>query len=211
MSIENYYLSFQTFYGGLAIINGADHKIGTLGFVGASDNGNPWIVSCHHVLYPSDRQLQDDEKELIYQPSRSRSPTPIAEVSNKKTDEQLDIAAAKLVFGLPSDRILNLGQLAEPVAAERGMRVLKSGAKTGVTEGVILAVSESLIVIGKNEETPDGYILSDVGDSGSLWVRADDRAPVGLHFEGNLSGAEFAKARPIQLVLETLKLKMFTP
>jgi hypothetical protein len=85
---------------------------------------------------------------------------------------------------------------------------LKSGAKTGVTEGVVLSVSDSQIVIGKSDDTPEGYMLSDVGDSGSLWVRADDRAPVGLHFEGNLSGAEFAKARPIRLVLDTLKLKM---
>jgi hypothetical protein len=66
---------------------------------------------------------------------------------------------------------------------------LKSGAKTGVTEGVVLSVSDSQIVIGKSDDTPEGYMLSDVGDSGSLWVRADDRAPVGLHFEGNLSGA----------------------
>lgn len=208
MSQDNYYLSYQTICGGIAIVNGTDHKIGTLGFVAASDNGNPWIISCYHVLYPSSRQLQDGEKELVYQPSQSRSPTAIAEVTHARTHKDLDIAAARLVFGLPSRQILHLGRLSQPTAAERGMRVLKSGAQTGVTEGVVLGVSEDQIVIGRPESIPEGYTLSDRGDSGSLWVRADDMAPIGLHFEGNETGSEWAKARPIGLVLQTLQLQL---
>jgi hypothetical protein len=86
--------------------------------------------------------------------------------------------------------------------------VLKSGATTGVTEGVVLGVSDDVIVIGRSEDIPEGYVLTDAGDSGALWVRADDFAPVGVHFEGNTTGSEWAKARPIKLVLETLQLAM---
>ncbi|QDU94118.1 hypothetical protein Pla8534_19040 [Lignipirellula cremea] len=195
-------------FGGIALINGVDHKIGTLGFSATADDNSAWIVSCFHVLYPSTRRLNDNEHESIYQPSQSRRQTPIAQISNERTDDRLDIAAARLTFGLPSRSVLNLGKTKEPVLAERGMRVVKSGAKTGVTEGIVMGVSDELVVIGRSDDTPEGYVISDIGDSGSLWLRADDLAPVALHFEGNSTGAEWAKARPIGLVLETLQLKL---
>ncbi len=211
MSLENHYLAYQTICGGIAIVNGADHQIGTLGFVARCDKGEPWIVSCYHVLYPSSRRLQTGEKELIYQPSQSRRSTPIAEITNERVHEGLDLAAARLTFGLPSAKVLHLGRLGAPTLVQRGTRVLKSGVKTGVTEGLVLSVSEQEIMIGTAGDAPEGYSLTDVGDSGALWVRADDMAPVGVHFEGNVAGDEWAKARPIQLVIDVLRLQWLTP
>jgi hypothetical protein len=88
------------------------------------------------------------------------------------------------------------------------MCVCKSGLATGVTEGIIDEVEDSRVIIKPLSGFPETYNLSDVGDSGALWVERETQQAVALHTSGNQDGQELAIAVPIRLVLETLGLEI---
>lgn len=95
-----------------------------------------------------------------------------------------------------------------------GMRVMKSGSKTGVTYGIISSVSSDKIKVRMvpNPAKPSlNNELSDAGDSGSIWV-TDEAKPkaVALHWGGDKSNAEsteFSLANSLGAVFECLELK----
>jgi hypothetical protein len=104
--------------------------------------------------------------------------------------------------------ILGIGKLSQPVVPTIGMRVLKSGAETGVTEGRIIKVTAEEVEIAPPGMLP-GYELSEGGDSGSIWVDAATNSPVALHFKGSDRGTpERAYGRPIQAVLDALGVQV---
>lgn len=208
----NHVREYRPLRGGIAVHNprsGPDGgRYGTLGFVATTDGTDCWIVSCYHVLCRFQGQMPPGTSEEIYQPFFQIQSTPVAVITADRADQRLDCAAALVPSGQAIGEILGLGKLGAPTAPAIGMRVIKSGAETGVTEGRILKASQDEVEIG-HLGLPSEYDLSEGGDSGALWVDAATYAPVALHYRGNDWGTpERAFARPIGLVLATLQVRI---
>ncbi len=144
---SNHILAYSALRGGIAIHNPlSDPNVpggayGTLGFIGTSDGSDRWGVSCYHVLCRKNGILGDDTIEPIYHPVSQLRPAPVAVVSGKRASATLDCAAARVNDGVASHgQILGIGRLAAVSNPQLGKRVVKAGAETGVTEGVIVNI-----------------------------------------------------------------------
>ena len=211
----NHVLAYSILRGGIAIHNpkaddrGSGGAYGTLGFIATSDGADRWVVSCYHVLCRKGEDMPDGVVEPLYHPSSQVQPSPVATVSSGRADRELDCAAGRILMPTHTvGEILGIGALADPVDPVVGMRVIKSGAQTGVTEGRITHVARSEIEISPTG-FPDEYQLSEVGDSGSLWIDAATHSPVALHYRGSEPDTPArAFAKPIHAVLEVLHLRV---
>ena len=115
--------------------------------------------------------------------------------------------------------------------AFKDQRVMKSGAQTGVTRGIVHAVGEVTVDYGNLSK---GYLgkltmlgfevrpetsgftgaLSDGGDSGSVWLDADTGDAVGLCVGGDKTGDtldEFSFACHLDLVFKELQISLTPP
>lgn len=199
--------TYRPLRSGSKIINAAVGRPGTLGCIGIDDEG-PWIVSSYHVIgRVRDVTAGPSDGESIWQSTTDRGGSPIALSRLSKMDRQLDIAAALILpdVGISAD-ILEMHQLRGVTEPAFGMRVIKSGAGTGVTEGVITDTTSELVTIESPQHMPEGYVLSDLGDSGAVWVDALTGQAVALHFAGR--DGNTAYARPLSLVLNSLGLRL---
>jgi hypothetical protein len=146
--------------------------------------------------------VQDDD---VFQPAAVIEGNQIAITSKTKANNGLDCAAAKVRAGTAlSNFVLGVGQISGVVAATVGMRVVKSGGESGITEGVISSVTVSEVRVRTDPSFPIDYILSARGDSGSLWLEQGTQKAVALH-RGLVTPRE-AAAVPIQGVLDALQL-----
>lgn len=206
MSVRNHNLLFRPLQGGIAIYNPNAGGVGTLGLVATSDGQDRWVVSCYHVLGRPNGELFNDD-ELIYQPTDTAAGSVVAKTVANKSDASLDCAAARVEPGVQSNpTILGLPPLAAPTVPAVGMRVIKSGRETGVTEGVIWSILGDQVVIRVGPGFPPGYNLCDIGDSGAIWVDRTTGAPVALHTAGNTNGIEQAFGVRFTTVLNSLGL-----
>jgi hypothetical protein len=95
-----------------------------------------------------------------------------------------------------------------PVSPRVGMRVLKYGVATELTEGVVADIQGSDVIIAPAPGFPAEYQLSDIGDSGALWLEQGSLRAVALHKQGAAGGAEKAVGSVVNDVLARLGLKM---
>jgi hypothetical protein len=205
--IFNHTLMYEPLRGGVAVQNPVVGNYGTCGCIATSDGADRWIVSCYHVLCRLNGDMPQGAEEPIFYPLDLSRLNPLAMASMQRANRAMDWAAA-LVLGPALGEILGIGRLSPPAAPILGMRVIKSGAETGVTEGRILRVTQSEVEIGPPGILPQ-YQLSEGGDSGAVWVDAATLAPVALHFKGSDWGTpERAFARPLQMVLDDLGLTL---
>ncbi|MEB0039332.1 MULTISPECIES: hypothetical protein [unclassified Pseudomonas] len=125
-----------------------------------------------------------------------------------------------------SSEILNLGFSIVGVEQPRaGIPVVKYGAATKETHGVIEAYPSKdlpMVYPSLNNQTyflkafcitpvPGGeQIISDQGDSGSVWINPATHKVVGLHVGGLKDQAEVAVAHSIVDILDKLGLELFT-
>jgi len=131
----------------------------------------------------------------------------VARTRIDKMNSSLDYGAAIVAPEIDvSAAVLELDKLQRIADAEVGMRVVKSGAATGVTIGVVAEVTPMLITIEKPTESPADYVLSDLGDSGAVWLDAQTGNAVGLHF--TRQDHAIAYARPLRNVLGDLRLRL---
>ena len=206
MAIPNHSLRYRPVRPGITIVNPNVGKVGTLGFIGTADGQDRWLVSCYHVLGRIDFSPFNDG-EPIYQPIDDPQNL-IARLSTARADAQLDCAAAKLEAGIQStNEVLEQSPLTginEPIV---GMRVLKSGCVTGVTEGIISQVNGDAVEIQTIPGFPSRYELSQEGDSGSLWVSSQDNRAVALHRAGNAFGKQISFAVRLSTILTRLNLE----
>jgi len=202
MSVHD--LQYRPLRAGTSIINKRIDEPGTLGMIANDAAGAPWIVSCYHVLCDTalGAFVQDD---AVFQPAAVSAANQIAMTSKTKADAGLDCAAAKVQAGiLVSNSVLGIGPVIGVVAAIVGVRVVKSGGESGITEGVVSTVSGAEVRVRIDPSFPQDYILSTAGDSGSLWIEQETHKAVALH-RGLVSPRE-AVAVPIQSVLNSLGL-----
>lgn len=217
MADPNTTRAYRPLRGGVRIVNEVTGKPGTLGLIAVDAlDDSAWLVSCYHVLGRSANSTNAPfaSGEGIFQPLAGGPAALVARTDASRINIALDCAAARLephVAGVPE--ILGLGRVMGIAPAILvGRRVLKCGIATGVTEGEIdsvdLAASPPVIRIKPPTGFPHDYRHCDVGDSGAVWVDAETRMAVGLHFSGNLQGAVLAEARPIAAVLAALNLSL---
>lgn len=194
---------------GARIVNGRMRSPGTLGFIGVGSNSQHFLVSAYHVLgrlRGSAEPLRNGE--AIWQSASEFQSQMIALTNLERMSARFDMAAAPLLPEIKvSANILTLGPIRGVGAATEGMRVLKFGAQTGLTQGVIASVSETLLEIESDSDADEDYLLCDHGDSGALWVSPEGEA-VAMHFQGSDGSRAFA--RPIPFVLSTLGLTLLT-
>lgn len=202
--MRNHNLLYRPLRGGIRIANPAVAQPGTLGFTATGDRRDRWIVSCHHVLCGA------GGREPVYQPIDEPEAL-VAMTDPARARAELDCAAALVVEGVGAvAEILGIGLPGKPAAPVEGMPVIKSGAATGVTEGVITEVSAGRVEI-EPVGLPENYELSATGDSGALWVAKPSLAPVVLHQGGSSRPRCFAYGLPVLEVLEALNLRMLPP
>jgi hypothetical protein len=176
--------------------------------VTANGGAERWILTCYHVLARRDTaDLQDGEP--VHQVSSTNPPEVVARTRRDRADAALDVAAARVVDGIETVReVLGIGPVTAAKAPEVGMRVVKSGVATGVSEGVVSRIEGTRVQIEMPPGFPSKYELSDISDSGSLWVEISSRAGVALHFGGNDVGVEKAFAVSLPHVLQVLRLDL---
>lgn len=208
--VPNHCRMYRPLRGGILILNANVRTLGTLGLVATSDGRDRWLVTAHHVLgRTGGPPLQDGEP--VFQPGEGAGPF-VAVTRADRADPALDVAAALVIDGVEAvGEVLGLGPLAPAKEPAAGMRVVKSGIATGITEGVVEQVVAERVRIRLPQGFPSKYELSDVSDSGAVWLEQATMAPVALHRAGEDTGLETATGVAIRRVLEALRLRALAP
>jgi hypothetical protein len=202
--MNNADLKYRPLLGGVSILNARIQEPGTLGYFGRDATGSIWIISAYHVLCNVDLS-PNALQEVIYQPAAAVVDYQMASTRVSKANAVLDCAAALLMPGIAfSNAQLGLGAVSAPIAPVVGMRVCKSGAVSGITEGIITQINDDTLRIEADPAFDPDYLLSDAGDSGSLWLQQGTLAPVALH--RGRSSPRRADALNIQTALAALSL-----
>jgi hypothetical protein len=206
MASPNHNLKHRPLRAGVAVYNPLVNEIGAIGLIGTDAAGERWIISCYHVLCRRDLALASDG-EPIYQPIDDQANL-IARTSTARASRTFDCAAARVLPEIKvSGEILALPRVNGIQQPMIGMRVLKSGCVSGVTEGIITEVLGDKIEIRLCDFHPCDSILSEPGDSGALWVSRENVKAVALHQEGTATGGLRAKAIRLTRVLDELQLQ----
>lgn len=202
MSVANHRCAFRPVVGGTLIVQSHTLQAGTLGMILTSDGADRWLLTSRHVLARSDGSLVS--ADMVLQPGKEHgSIGTLADVVSNRT---LDCAAVKLTVG-SSPRVLGLGMVAAAKVPTTGMTVMKSGWKTGVSEGIVEQVVGHEVIIRRGPDSPDDYLLAAIGDSGAVWVEAGTLAPVALHTTESAVGPHRAFATSVNTVLAALSLE----
>lgn len=216
--------------GGVSVAN-ARVSAGTLGaIVWDREDCQVCILSNWHVLCGS----RDCEVgESILQPGKfdgGRPSDKVAELKRWRLDKDADAALANLTGARGSSRdILEWEPIKGVETPKLGMKVIKSGRTTGLTEGIIDGVGLStrlnygggtvqsfrnqIHIVPRPPWPKEDYEVSKGGDSGSVWINEDTGMAVGLHFAGETDPsptAEHAVANRMVDVARALNFS-FTP
>jgi hypothetical protein len=218
---------------GVSIGNIKTKTTGTLGAL-VRDNSTKQlcILSNWHVLCGGPEAAIGDE---ISQPGPfdlgSQSPRTVARLERwLRLSEHFDAAVALVETGIGWDGQL-LGTAASPAATPvptLGMLVLKSGAVSGQTKGIVDGIGGSYRLdytgFGDGPEwmhgcrivpdpTASADAISTAGDSGSVWVDNNGEHVIGLHFAGEDDTSplnDYALAHSINDVLTRLGFQLAT-
>ncbi len=208
--------------GGISISNADSFGFGTLGGkVRDRRSGEEMLLSNWHVLVGSwfaKPGLPICQPALADGGSETKA---VAAYTRHAMDANLDAAVAKL----NGQRVLRneqfeIGAVAGAAAAQLGMKVTKSGRRTGVTAGMITGIGGytkqryaglTRIIRDVVHIAPEsaGREVSAPGDSGSWWLESSTRRAVGLHFAGS-NTPEFGLALSMPEVLESLNVEIAT-
>ena len=207
MSSQNHSEHFRPLRGGIVVVAAARQHFGTLGMVVTRTGTDRWGLTCAHVLGPVGGPVP--QGDAVFQPDNTAISFRVGASVATRADHALDCAAFLIDAGVTTSKeILGIGTPSAPMAPIAGMRVVKSGRSTEITEGVISVVNGTRIEIKLHSEFPAAYDLSDPGDSGAVWLEQSTRAPVALHRSGTTSGPSFASGVDINAVLAVLGLAM---
>jgi hypothetical protein len=159
--IANHVRRYRPLLAGIEVFNPNAGDSGTLGFFGTDAAGSAWLVSYYHVLVrPAGAPAPG--LEPIFQGEVGPG-LEVARTSTAMSDPALDVAAAKLLVAA-APRVLGIGSVNGTQAAAVGMRLVKSGPSTGITEGIVSQVNPGRITI----EIPNGFPLNyDMNERGT--------------------------------------------
>jgi len=204
--------------GGISISNADSFGFGTLGGkVRDRQSGEEMILSNWHVLAGS---WFARPGLLICQPALGdggREAGAVAVYTRHAMNGGLDAAVAKLNGQRPlRNEQMEIGAVAGAAAPRLGMKVIKSGRRTGVTSGIITGVDGytkqryagfSRIIRNIVHLAPEapGQEISAPGDSGAWWLENSTARAAALHFAGS-NQPEFGLALSMPEVLNALKV-----
>jgi hypothetical protein len=201
MSVANHRGAFRPVVGGTIIVQSQTLQAGTLGMVLSSDGSDRWLLTARHVIARANGSLA--ATDMVMQPDDARGS--IGSLADVVSDPTLDCAAVKLTVSA-SRLVLGLGELVAAKLPGVGMTVMKSGWKTGVSEGIVDQVNGNEVIIRRRLDFPTEYLLAAFGDSGAVWVEAGTLAPVALHTRESAVGPHRAFASSLNAVLSALGL-----
>jgi endonuclease G len=207
---------FNPLRGGISISNEWSLHSGTLGgLVKDRERGGEMILSNWHVLAGS---AYARKGLRIYQPGYAdggQFQHTIALLERHAMNQGVDAAVARLTDARPwiNDQ-LDVGPISGITAPTLGMRVIKSGFGSDVTEGMIDGVEGEYPIeyggfmrkikhVYRIVPVTPGRVVSQGGDSGSWWLEKDTRRAVALHFAG-YDWPETALAIAMPQVLDAL-------
>ena len=214
----NRYAAFSPMQGGISVA-GAGMAFGHFGTLGGKvidrKTREAMILSNWHVLVAS---WGMSPGSAVFQPNRGEPSDLVARLTRDGLGHHVDAAVATLTNSRRlENNQLGIGAVTGSDQAQFEMRVIKSGVRTGVTNGVITGTDGRLsyryngipIVIRGvvHIASLDGQdqLISNGGDSGSWWLDQDSRKAVALHFAGDAtSERKYALAINMPLVLDTL-------
>jgi hypothetical protein len=206
--------------GGIGISNADSFGFGTLGGkVRDRQSGEEMILSNWHVLVESwlarpglpicQPAIGDGGSEI----------NAVAAYTRHAMDANLDAAVAKLNGQRPlCNQQMEIGAVTGATVPQLGMKITKSGRRTGVTTGIITGVEgyTKQVYAGMTRIIRDvvhiapeasGQEISAPGDSGSWWLERSALRAVGLHFAGS-NEPEFGLALSMPKVLEALNVEI---
>lgn len=192
--------------GGLQIMNVNDTGVGTLGMIVLdAHNLQPLALSNHHVMVRKPAVPADP----ISQPGANNGPSILGPVT--ASDKALDCAVCGIGNRAWSLDVFGIGEVNGWTPARIGMKVMKSGLRTGVTWGIIDGLNAGGFTVVPDTSVPAGGEMSLPGDSGSIWMELTSNRAVGLHFAGEQEGDpdERASAKHIGSVASKLNLTVF--
>ncbi|MEO1250946.1 MAG: SH3 domain-containing protein [Pseudomonadota bacterium] len=144
-----------------------------------------------------------DPVEYAFHRKNRSSPQRIGGLIDFEFSANGDAALSSIDGHAVDPRIAGLDVIIQRVGrAARGMRVIKSGAATGITYGVIERAQfqnsfvspggleraiDSFLIVKDQERSPNRGEITKKGDSGSAWMLADDNGEptniiIGLHY-----------------------------
>lgn len=212
-------LVYPVLCGGMAITGANRVGFSTLGgLVQDRQSGAELFMSCWHGLFP-DRQ---SEWPTVYQPGGSGIAGECFAVGTclrHALNQHLDVAVARFERIRPTvnDQI-GIGAVTGSGEPMPGMPVIKSGAHTGVTHGMVTGVMGSswrfcrgqrrlftnlVHIMALESDTP----LCAAGDSGAWWLEAASRQAVAVHFAGSRN-PHYALAFAMRSVLTALDVDL---
>ena len=213
---------FNPMRGGISISNALQFGYGTLGGkVVDRDTGAEMILSNWHVLVDS-WSIQSGLP--IFQPGqgdRGRPAHTVARLSRHAMDQFIDAAVAELTGDRPLvNEQLGLGPVTGVRPPMPGVRITKSGRRTGVTAGLITGIEgrQMMTYAGVRRmirhvvhiaQGPERTPVSAPGDSGAWWLEQDTRRAIGLHFAGS-DVPEYGLAVAMPPVLDSLNVDIAT-
>ncbi len=186
---------------GVSVAN-ARVSAGTLGaIVWDREDCQVCILSNWHVLCGS---TDCEVGESILQPGKfdgGRSSDEVARLKRWRLDVDADAALANLTGARSDTRdVLEWEPIKGVEAPKLGMKVIKSGRTTGLTEGIIdgvglstrlnygggtvQAFKDQIHIVPRPPWPSIDYEVSKGGDSGSVWINEATGKAVGLHFAG---------------------------
>jgi hypothetical protein len=194
------------------------------------DPGRVFVLSNNHVFANVNQGKAGDD---LYQPGTADGGTPASHIAELARWVEIKLGGrlanrvdASIGGLLPSIAhtltICSIGAVKGTAQAVDGMKVRKHGRTTGYTEGEVTDDSYDALV-GMDHEDPNVVALFEDqmrvqriepysaiglgGDSGSLVVRKQDAAAVGLYFAGPSSGV-YGVANHIRDVLKELEIQL---
>lgn len=198
MAVRNLQLVHRPLQAGVALYNPAVGRIGTLGLIVARGTDR-YILSAAHALVDASTPASSRD---VFQPVNAAGLSAVATVANADVDSARDVALARidpLVKSLL--RVVGFGPVTASRPPKKGMEVLKVGAASGVTEGVVVEVKGTDVEVRARPDAPGGYNVCDAGDSGAVWIEIATRAPVALHLRGSQFGPETSFATAVHDLL----------
>jgi hypothetical protein len=204
--------------GGISISNAFTYNYGTLGGkVIDRQTGAAMLLSNWHVLYGASYIRAG---MAVCQPGLrdgGHVGYTIGYLKRHALDQFIDAAIAELTDTRPLiNNQLGIGPVTGVGTPQLGMRITKSGRRTGITTGMIDGIDgrEAIELGGEHRvirsvvhiaQLPKGGQISAPGDSGSWWLAETTHQAVGLHFAGS-DDPEYGLAIAMSQVLDALKV-----
>jgi len=213
----------QDVYGGNPIENSQCHHIGTLGgFVRDRSSGDVMILSTWHVLAGAWNAQPGIPIRLPQELRRSRSHVDIlAKYTRSAIGNHFDAAVASVTaHHRERNDQSGIGPVNGISVPRLGMTVIKSGAGTNVTSGIITGVSGCLVQNYYGHQWSVHSVihiaplqgndaLCASSDSGAWWLDQKTNCAVGMHFAGSIDPS-FSLAVTMHEVLDALDVDMIT-